>query len=86
MAINIKNEETSTLIRELAEVLGTSMTAAVHEAVTTRLEQARTEANCGEDPVLDKMRWIARDAAARVEATGGRLRVDDLYDEQGLPA
>lgn len=89
MAINIKNEETAALVRELADALGTSMTAAVHEAVVARLEQARDEANGGEDPVLEKLRWIARDVRARLDAIGDPITSADidelLYDDQGLP-
>jgi hypothetical protein len=86
MALNIKNEETVALVRQLAAELGTSMTSAVHDAVAARLERARME-GAGEDPVLEKMRWISRDVAARVRASGGGpLTTDDLYDEHGLPA
>ncbi len=42
MGLNIKNEETVRLVRELADQLHVSMTAAITDAVTARLAQVRT--------------------------------------------
>ena len=42
MSLNIKNEETVRLVRELAGELHVSMTAAITDAVRARLEQLRT--------------------------------------------
>lgn len=42
MGLNIKNEETCTLIRELASVTGETMTHAVTVAVRERLEREQT--------------------------------------------
>ncbi|HWO32157.1 MAG TPA: type II toxin-antitoxin system VapB family antitoxin [Candidatus Acidoferrum sp.] len=41
MSLNIKNEKTHGLVRELARVTGESMTAAVDGAVQERLERVR---------------------------------------------
>jgi hypothetical protein len=42
-SLNIKNEETVRLIRELADALGVSMTAAVTEAVQARLDDVHKD-------------------------------------------
>ena len=41
MSLNIKNERTHRLVRELARTTGESMTAAVDKAVQERLERVR---------------------------------------------
>jgi hypothetical protein len=85
MSLNIKNEETVRLIRELAMELDVSLTAAITDAVRARLDQARA---------------TRREPAFDVEAVlemwgqlGDRLGRDYLgqdfdallYDEMGLP-
>jgi len=85
MSLNIKNEETVRLVRELASELDVSLTAAITDAVRARLEQARAERV---EPAFD------------VEAVlemwgqlGDRMGKDYLgqdldavlYDEMGLP-
>jgi hypothetical protein len=87
MSLNIKNEETVRLVRELADALGVSMTAAITEAVRVRLEALRPE---------DRERAIEARAQRIVDlfgALGDRLGQDYLsqdfddllYDEMGLP-
>ncbi len=85
MSLNIKNEETVRLIRELADELDVSLTAAVTDAVRARLEQLHAE-----DRDTDG-------EAARILALWGELgdRLGEdylsqdfdalLYDERGLP-
>ena len=85
MSLNIKNEETVRLVRELASELDVSLTAAITDAVRARLDQARAERV---EPAFD------------VEAVlemwgqlGDRMGKDYLgqdldavlYDEMGLP-
>ena len=41
MSLNIKNEETHRMARELARLTGESMTAAVNEAIRERLDRVR---------------------------------------------
>ena len=85
MSLNIKNAETVRLVKELAEELDVSLTAAVTEAVRTRLEQVRAE--CPQP---------AFDVQAVLEMwgqLGDRLGQDYLgqdfdallYDDMGLP-
>lgn len=83
MSLNIKNEETHRLVRELAALTGESMTEAVTEAVRERLERIRREAG---QSLAERLLAIGRDCAAHLKepfrsADHGEL----LYDERGLP-
>jgi antitoxin VapB len=84
MGLNIKNEETHRLVRELAELSGESMTGAVTVAVRERLERLRrTEDDVG---MAARIHAIAADMRARLpddyfDVEHGEL----LYDEDGLP-
>jgi antitoxin VapB len=83
--LNIKNAETYRLVKELADTTGTSMTAAVTEAVRERLERIRHE---GDRPRVDLERGLALLAEMRARLPPGYLDQDldaMLYDERGLP-
>ena len=83
MGLNIKNEETHQLARELAERTGETMTAAVTTAVRERLERVRRELG---DSLADRLLAIGRDCAARLrEPFRSADHADLLYDERGLP-
>jgi len=83
MGLNIKNEETHQLARELAERTGETMTAAVTTAVRERLERVRREQG---DSLADRLLAIGRDCAARLrEPFRSADHADLLYDERGLP-
>ena len=83
MSLNIKNEETVRLVRQLAEEMHVSMTAAITDAVTARLAQVRTP-----EPAFD-----VDEALEAWGELGDRLGKDYLdqdfdallYDERGLP-
>jgi hypothetical protein len=85
MSLNIKNEETVRLVRELANELQVSMTAAITDAVLARLEQVRA---AEPEPAFD-----VEEALALAREIGNRLGHDYLsqdfdallYDEMGLP-
>ena len=84
MGLNIKNEDTYRLIRELAELTGETMTTAVTVAVRDRLARVR-EAEPGEG-MAARLREIGADMQARLPAdfaTGDPTEV--LYDPDGLP-
>ncbi|WP_131745166.1 type II toxin-antitoxin system VapB family antitoxin [Frankia sp. Cppng1_Ct_nod] len=83
MALNIKNDETQRLSRELAELTGESITTAVTVAVRERLERMRAGREDAEQQVA-RVVAIGRQIAAAVSASD--LGIDDLYDERGLPA
>lgn len=84
MSLNIKNEETYRLVRELADLTGESMTGAVTEAVRERLERLRLSSN--RVGMAERIHAIAVDMHARLpegffDVPHGEL----LYDEDGLP-
>ena len=81
MALNIKNEETCNLARELAELTGESMTGAITIALRERLDrekdiQARLRAM---REIRDRIAPHLRDGPSAVD------HGDWLYDEHGLP-
>lgn len=84
-ALNIKNEETYKLVKELADLHGESMTTVVTEAVREKLERDRK-------PQINEARmqyWL--DFGQRVRETADpawleRDPFEDLYDDElGLP-
>lgn len=83
MSLNIKNEETHRLVRELADLTGESQTAAVEVAVRERLAQVKRLRSAG---LADRLLAIGADAAHRLpEALRTADHGDLLYDESGLP-
>jgi antitoxin VapB len=99
MSLNIKNERTHALVRELAELTGTSQTSAVEDAVRRRLHELRDDTHQAvkasvfpPEEVQRRRETIARIARqARAETTPEqRALMSDhdalLYDEYGLPA
>jgi len=83
MGLNIKNEETHQLVRELSERTGETMTTAVTTAVRERLERVRREQGQG---LADRLLAIGKDCAARLkEPFRSADHADLLYDERGLP-
>jgi antitoxin VapB len=85
MGMNIKNEETHRLVRELTELTGESQTAAITQAVRERLQRVRQQQG-GPSERLRKMMEIARDCAARMTDEEKATDIDKLlYDENGLP-
>ncbi len=83
MGLNIKNEDTHDLVRELAELTGESMTGAVTKAVRERLQRLRGNGGGG---LAERLLKIGRDCAARLEEPyRSGDHGDLLYDERGLP-
>jgi antitoxin VapB len=84
MSLNIKNEETHRLVRQLAELTGQSQTSAVEDAVRRRLEELTQEKE-----VERRYRVLGEIAdRARAAASPEWLATDwdkVLYDENGLP-
>ena len=85
MTLNIKNEETVRLVRELAGELHVSMTAAITDAVRARLAEVRVESP---EPAFDMEKVLALLAEMR-ERMGEEYLSQDfdalLYDDRGLP-
>jgi antitoxin VapB len=82
MSLNIKDEKTHRLVKELAKETGESQTTAVNTAVSERLERVRklgtTEAKLAAIHAI----------TARIAALDNGPYIDHaelLYDENGLP-
>ena len=86
MSLNIKNETTHQLVRQLAELTGQSQTSAVEDAVRRRLEElSRPDA---QERRYQAIRRIADEAYAIAKADPQWLATSwdqEMYDEQGLP-
>lgn len=85
MSLNIKNDETYALIRQLARRTGESLTQAVTTAVRERLERLGSEDGAVRSRAEDLLA-IGRDTAPRL--TKHTRSVDHgelLYDKHGLP-
>ena len=93
--LNIKDAETTRLVRELVELTGETQTEAVRNALRERLERERAEREAqAEHTEEDRRRefervWAKiRKIQERVRRRGfaaNMLTDDDLYDENGLP-
>ncbi len=83
MSLNIKNEETHRLARELASVTGESMTVAVGEAIRERLERVRRNSQKG---LADRIMKIARECGPLWKEPYRSIAHGDLlYDKKGMP-
>jgi antitoxin VapB len=82
--MNIKNEETHRLARELAELTGESVTTAVTVAVRERLQRMRRSDS---DGMAERLLAIGRKTAPLLEEPFRSADHGDLlYDDKGLPA
>lgn len=83
MSLNIKDDATHAMARELAHLTGESMTRAVNEAIRERLDRVRSRRREG---MAKRLLRIGEDCAAHLPR---RIRTLDhgelLYDEKGLP-
>ena len=83
MAMNIKNQETQKLARELANLTGETMTAAITEAVRERLDRVRGEHGTG---LADRLVNIGKECAAHLQEPYRSVDHGELlYNEKGLP-
>ena len=82
MGLNVKNNETHRLAKELARLTGESMTTAVTIAVRERLDRLRQL----QGPNLaDRLLAIGMDCAAHLKEPFRSIdHADFLYDEDGL--
>lgn len=87
MSINIKDEHTCQLARELAHLTGEPMDAAITVAIQERLERERRNRNV--ESRLRELRAISKRCGRLLrDAPLGPSAVDHgdlLYDEHGLP-
>jgi hypothetical protein len=85
MSLNIKNEETVRLVRELAKLLDTSLTAAITDAVTVRLADIRAASAKG-DFDIEAVLALGKEMRERMGEEYATQDFDALlYDEMGLP-
>jgi antitoxin VapB len=83
MSLNIKNEETSRLIHELADLTGETLTGAVTSSVQERLNRLQRERKTG---LAERLLRIGRECAPLFrEPYRSGEHGDLLYDELGLP-
>jgi len=81
--LNIKDEKTHRMARELARATGESMTAAVSEAIRERLERVR--GNSKQD-MIERIMKIAKECGPLWKEPYRSIDHGDLlYDEKGLP-
>jgi len=87
--MNIKNEEAHRLAKELAEITGESVTAAVTVALKERLERVGRARSERQDELVERLLAIGRDFRAHLkpECRDVDVAIIDtmLYDERGLP-
>ena len=84
MSLNIKDEETHLLVRELAELTGETMTAAVKTSVKERLERNRIHRK---PELMDWLEEVTKHTAEALKDLPPSEKIGDLlYDkETGLP-
>jgi antitoxin VapB len=83
MGLNIKNEETHKLVKNLATLTGESMTTAIRVAVRERTERVVSERQKG---LADRLLAIGKAAAPLWrEPFRSTEHGDLLYGEDGLP-
>lgn len=85
MALNIKNERVHALAREAAAQTGKTQTGAIEQALEELLERHRRDSD-EERRRDEEIRRLLDDIHARVKAGPPLMDIDELYDEDGLPA
>ena len=85
VSLNLKNEETERLARELARRTGESLTRAVTVAIKERLE--RQEKSKDQETRLEWLNRISKETAAIMnDGRSSKELIDELYDDEtGLP-
>ncbi len=84
MSLNIKNEETCQLARELAGLTGESMTGAITVALRERLAREKRERN--PEIRAQKLQAIGRRCARLLRDGPSSVEHGNfLFDERGLP-
>jgi hypothetical protein len=88
MSLNIKNRQTTELIRKLAALKGVSMTYAVQVAVEKEMEREQAERQGhGKEGFAEWLMNISRETAPLInDGRSSKELMDELYDEEtGLP-
>ena len=83
MALNIKNPETERLVQELAALTNETLTAAITQAVSERLQRLNQADRAG---LADRLIAIGKSCAPRLKEPFRSADPSDLlYDDLGLP-
>lgn len=89
MSLNIKNQNTTALVRQLAQRTGMSQTQAVEAAVREKLASldAKPAAEAAEETraVAAELLMRIRDGLTEADLKGLEQSAADLYDDDGLP-
>ena len=84
VGLNIKNDETCSLARDLARLTGETMTGAITVALRERLEREKRRRDL--DARVEELLAIGRCCAETLEPGPSAIEHGDLlYDDQGLP-
>ena len=84
MGLNIKNDETCLLARDLARLTGESMTAAITVALRERLERERRQRDL--NARTEELLAVGRRCAETLEPGPSAIEHGDLlFDDHGLP-
>jgi antitoxin VapB len=86
MSLNIKNETTHELVRQLAALTGQSQTSAVEDAVRRRLAELQQTKEAEVERKRAAIEAVV--ARARLLPTTGKTTeeiMDEMYDDWGLP-
>ena len=84
MGLNIKNEETCLLARDLVRLTGESMTGAITVALRERLARERRQRDT--DALAQELHAIGQRCASLLKTGPSAVEHGDLlYDEHGLP-
>ena len=84
VGLNIKNDETCSLARDLARLTGETMTGAITVALRERLEREKRRRDL--DARVEELLAIGRGCAETLEPGPSAIEHGDLlYDDQGLP-
>lgn len=88
MSLNIKNERTNEMIRELAALQGVSLVAAVTGAVEEKLEKEKADRKRNrKEGLAEWLEKLSRETAPLMnDGRTTKELFDELYDEKtGLP-
>jgi antitoxin VapB len=83
--LNIKDEALIADAKALAELLGTSTTGALRDAVSERLARLRAERRRADERFVEELLELGRQTAASLPPHLRTSDHSDLYDEHGLP-
>jgi antitoxin VapB len=82
--LNIKDAETTAMVKELAALTGESQTEAVRKAVKERLEREQQQKRRDPEEIERRLRALASRVSA-MKKPGATSDHSFLYDEYGAP-